>query len=83
MATTTRDARIAQHDGLFSQRIRKLRLQQGLQQKEVCRLAGIPTRTYRGWEHGESVPRPGPPLRKLANAFRVSPLFLLFGEEED
>ena len=83
MATMTRRWQLARHDGQFALRIRKLRLQQGLQQQEVCKLAGIPVRTYRGWEYGESVPGPGPGLRGLADTLRVSPAYLLFGEEEE
>jgi DNA-binding XRE family transcriptional regulator len=72
----------ARHDGRFAERIRRLRLQQGLTQAEVARAAGISRRSYINWEHGDTVPYPGEGLRALATVFRVLPLFLLFGEEE-
>lgn len=50
---------------------------------EVAQLAGISDRTYRDWEYGRYTPRPGPSLRAVAAAFRVSPGFLLFGEENE
>jgi len=83
MATATRRALKVHHDGLFGERITRLRAQQGQTQEEVARLAGVAIRTYRGWEYGESVPRPGPRLRALAEALRVSPWFLLHGDDEE
>lgn len=71
------------HDGKFAARIRRLRLQQGLSQIEIARLAGVDVRTYRGWEYERSVPLPGPTFRAVATVFRVSPGYLLFGKEYD
>ena len=71
----------ARHDGHFHERIRYLRLREGMNQVETAHLAGIDIRTYRGWEAGRSVPLPGPSLRALATSFRVTPLYLLHGED--
>ena len=67
------------HDGLFSQRIRRLRLAQGMSQAEVAELAEISVRTYREWESGRTTPYPGKSLRSVASLFRRSPGYLLNG----
>jgi len=52
-------------------------------QVEIAKLAEIGDRTYRAWEYGEAVPNMGPGLRSVAAVLRVSPGYLLFGEEQD
>lgn len=69
------------HDGLFSTRIRRLRLAQGMSQAEVAELAEISVRTYREWESGRTVPYPGKSLRAVAGVFRRQPGFLLCGRK--
>jgi transcriptional regulator with XRE-family HTH domain len=54
-----------------------------MNQLEVAKEAGIGVRTYRGWEHGETVPMPGPQLRAVAAVFRVTSLYLLYGREDN
>jgi len=78
-----RRASTTRHDGRFAVRIKRLRLQQAFTQLEVAELAEIPVGTYRDWEYGRSVPNPGPRLRALCGVFRTTPLFLLYGEEEE
>lgn len=70
------------HDGKFAERVRRLRMQQGLSQVEVGQLAGVPFRTYNDWERGLSVPYPGKALRAIAHVYRVAPGYLLLGDEE-
>src|SRR5262245_59349676 len=53
---TARRAPQTRHDGRFAMRIKRLRMQQGLAQTEVARLAGIPHRTYVDWEREIAVP---------------------------
>lgn len=70
------------HDGCFHKRIRRLRLQQGMSQQEIADTAEISVRTYREWESGRTVPFPGKNLRRISTAYRVTPSFLLNGDEE-
>jgi transcriptional regulator with XRE-family HTH domain len=70
-------------DGQFHLRIRHQRRLQGLNKKEAAGKAGVTPRTYNNWEAGRTVPREGKQLRALADYYRVSPLWLLTGEEEE
>jgi transcriptional regulator with XRE-family HTH domain len=69
-------------DGLFAQRIKRLRTMQGKSQRQVAELAGVTDRTYRAWESGTRVPYFGPNLESIATVRRAPPLFLLYGEGE-
>ena len=70
------------HDGQFGERLKQLRVRQGYAQKEVANQIDVSTRTLTNWETGTSLPPLGPTLRKLAAFFRVSPGYLLNGEED-
>jgi transcriptional regulator with XRE-family HTH domain len=56
---------------------------QGYSQPELARLLGVDIRTIRRWETGGGAPAIGPTIRSLASLFRVTPGFLLYGEEEE
>jgi transcriptional regulator with XRE-family HTH domain len=62
--------------------MRKLRIGQGYSQQEIARAVRVNPRTVVRWEMDESEPTLGEPLRNLAAFLRVTPGFLLNGEEE-
>jgi len=53
-----------------------------MSQQEVADVTEISVRTYREWESGRTVPYPGPNLRRIVGLFRVTPTYLLRGDEE-
>lgn len=64
---------------VFSVRLKELRLQHGLTQKELVELLGVKRNTYSDWENGKCKPN-YEKLEKLADLFEVS-LDWLFGRE--
>jgi transcriptional regulator with XRE-family HTH domain len=69
-------------DGHFGERVRYLRKRQGLTQAEGAKLVGVTPRAWQFWEANRTVPQMGPNLRALASALRVTPTYLLRGEED-
>jgi len=66
----------------YAGRIRWYRERLMWTQKELAESTGVSFRTIQNWEGGKSNPRPGSwQVRRVAEAFRVSPSRLLFGEE--
>ena len=60
----------------FSERIRELRQELGLKQREMAEICGIKMRSYQGYEYGRHYPEiPG--LIQIANFFNVSVDYLL------
>lgn len=62
----------------FSNRLKDLRIQKGLKQKEIANALGFTTATYNRYEKGVSMPK-ADNILALANFFDVSPDFLLYG----
>ena len=56
---------------MFPKRLKELRLQHGLTQKELAEQIGIKRNTYSDWENGESKPN-YEGLEKIADFFNVS-----------
>ena len=56
--------------------VRELRLQRGIQQKELAIAIGVTSATVSDWEHGRKNPS-GERLRKLADFFGVEPAVIL------
>lgn len=65
---------------VFSVRLKELRLQHGLTQKELAEQIGIKQNSYSDWENGECKPN-YEKLEKLADFFDVS-LDWLFGRDK-
>lgn len=65
---------------VFSVRLKELRLQHGLTQKELVELLGVKRNTYSDWENGKCKPN-YEKLEKIADFFDVS-LDWLFGREQ-
>lgn len=65
---------------VFSVRLKELRLQHGLTQKELVELLGVKRNTYSDWENGKCKPN-YEKLEKLADFFDVS-LDWLFGRDK-
>lgn len=65
---------------VFSVRLKELRLQHGLTQKELVELLGVKRNTYSDWENGKCKPN-YEKLEKLADLFEVS-LDWLFGRDK-
>lgn len=61
---------------MFAERLKKLRLETGLTQKELAEKFNIKQQTYAQWESGRTKPRSGT-LEKFANYFNVSTDYLL------
>ncbi|WP_367783333.1 helix-turn-helix transcriptional regulator [Streptococcus pluranimalium] len=61
---------------MFRERLKKLRLEAGLTQKEIAEKFGIKQPTYAQWESGRTKPK-GETLEKFANFFNVSTDYLL------
>ena len=60
--------------------VRQLRLQKGIQQKELALEIGVSNATVSDWEHGRKNPS-GERLRKLADFFGVEPMVILGSAE--
>ncbi len=61
-------------------KIRELRIQQNIQQKDMASILGIPANTYNQWENGKRQPD-YQTLVKIAEYFNVSVDYLLGREE--
>lgn len=61
----------------MGERLRKLRTQKGLTQKQVSEFIGIPASTYRDWEYGKQIK--GEPYEKLAVVLDVTISQLITG----
>ena len=60
----------------FSERIKELRQERGLKQREMAEICGIKMRSYQGYEYGRHYPEiPG--LIQIAKFFDVSTDYLL------
>jgi|SRR5690606_7459202 len=66
----------------IGRRLRQLRIERGMTISEVAEKAKIAKSTYGGFELGDRTPSVYS-LKKLANAFRVSSDYLLFGYSEE
>lgn len=77
------EAKTRNGDGLFGKRIEAARMVLGWSQRELSRqCGGNPTsRTISAWERGESEPRLGPALTRVATVLRRSPGWLLAGKK--
>ena len=64
----------------LAERIRRLRIENGLTIREVAEAIQVPITTYRDWEYGKAIR--GEPYSKLASVFNVSLEELLLGEEK-
>ncbi|WP_242258311.1 helix-turn-helix domain-containing protein [Streptococcus thoraltensis] len=65
---------------MFRERLKKLRLEAGLTQKEIAEQFGIKQPTYAQWESGRTKPK-GETLEKFASFFNVSTDYLLGNSE--
>lgn len=65
----------------IGERIRALRTQMGLSQTAFGERVGVGKQAVSQWEHDESVPRPNN-LLALANELRVTPHWILYGNEK-
>lgn len=61
---------------MFTERLKSLRKEAGLTQKDVAEHLGIKQPTYAQWENGRTKPK-GETLEKFANFFNVSTDYLL------
>lgn len=61
---------------MFTERLKILRKEAGLTQKDVAEHLGIKQPTYAQWENGRTKPK-GETLEKFANFFNVSTDYLL------
>lgn len=60
----------------FSERIKELRQERGLKQREMAEICGVKMRSYQGYEYGRHYPEiPG--LIQIAKFFNVSTDYLL------
>lgn len=66
----------------FASRLLHERTRSGYSLRELARLTGISPTTLHKWETGQIVPGPGFRIRRLAEIFHVTPLYLLTGENE-
>ena len=60
----------------FSERIRELRQERGLKQREMAEICGVKMRSYQGYEYGRHYPEV-PGLIQIAHFFNVSTDYLL------
>ena len=60
----------------FSERIKELRTERGLKQREMADICGIKLRSYQGYEYGRHYPEV-PGLIQIAKFFDVSTDYLL------
>ena len=61
---------------IFSERMRELRKERGLKQREMAEICGIKLRSYQGYEYGRHYPEV-PGLIQIAEFFQVSTDYLL------
>ena len=62
---------------MFGKKIKSLRIQHGLTQKECAQKIGVSTRSLINYETGRSYPRQASTIAKLSELFQVSTDFLL------
>ncbi len=62
-------------------RLRRLRVQRGLDASEIAKQVGVSVSTYRDWEGGRQIR--GEPYAKLADVFGVSLSQILLGGQPD
>ena len=60
----------------FAERVRELREERGLKQREMADICGVKVRSYQRYEHGDSYPEV-PGLLFLADYFGVSLDYLM------
>ena len=60
----------------FSERIKELRQERGLKQREMAEICGVKMRSYQGYEYGRHYPEV-PGLIQIAKFFGVSTDYLL------
>ncbi len=65
----------------FSERLRELRKERGLKQKEMAEICGIKVRSYQQYEYDENYPTV-PGLVSLADYFGVSLDYLMGRKDE-
>ena len=65
----------------LGERLKALRVTQGLSINEVAKIIGVAESTYRDWEYGRQIM--GEPYEKLAKAFNTSLSFLMTGEPHE
>ncbi len=65
----------------FSQRLRELRKERGLKQKEMAEICGLKVRSYQQYEYAETYPTV-PGLVFLADFFHVSLDYLMGRRDE-
>ena len=66
----------------FSEKVRALRTQKNLTQKECAEAIGVTIRTYKSYEVDGRYPRKREPYQKLAELFGVDTNYLLTEDEE-
>ena len=65
----------------FSERLRELRKERGLKQKEMAEICGLKIRSYQQYEYAENYPTV-PGLVFLADYFNVSLAYLMGRKDE-
>ena len=65
----------------FGEKIKRLRLNQGMTLEEVCQQVGVGKSTVRKWESGEIANMRRDKIAVLANALHVSPAYLMGWED--
>ena len=60
----------------LGQRLKKLRTEHQLSQKQVAERIGVSPSTYRDWEQGKSIS--GEPYNRIAELFQVSLNYLMY-----
>ena len=65
----------------FSERLRELRKERGLKQKEMAEICGLKIRSYQQYEYAENYPT-GPGLFVLADYFGVCLVYLMGRKDE-
>jgi transcriptional regulator with XRE-family HTH domain len=65
----------------FSERLKKLRIDNGLKQNEVASYVGVTAATYNRYEKGLSTPK-AESIINLANFFNVTPDYLMVGDTD-
>ena len=64
----------------FNERLKQLRLQSNLLQKDIAKLIGVSVRTFQGWETARTEPNIEK-LIKIANIFDVTLDYLMCRDE--
>lgn len=64
----------------IGENIKKLRINKGLEQKDLAEMLGISNRTVSAWEHGKATPKMGM-IEKMSVIFDCGKLEIIDGEE--